>query len=155
MDLKTMLPETATFWSKSYPVDAIRVTRENIHQVAEACGGVIKDAGALALDLPGGIPYIDMLVDNTNGRSSREAIFIGDWIFCPKGGTYFQTFKHEEFLRRHRSHEQRLSVDEQYAKIYQLVVSAMSTQASATFHQDTDGMDLVAIRVTKQILNEL
>jgi hypothetical protein len=131
--------KTTTFWRKTYPVEAVRLTLDNYRQIADFLGGDYFE------DSPHQGPYI--LVGGV------EAV-IGDWVYKMPNDSY-RLDDYEDFLKDFHTHDEQMAKDEKYAKVFQHVVSAMSTQASATYHQDTDGMDLVAIETVKKILGEL
>lgn len=60
---------------KSFPVDAIQVTSENMTEVAEWCKGTINDEGV----------YISVDVKNPLTTKQTQA-FVGDWVLkAPKG----------------------------------------------------------------------
>lgn len=135
----------SVFWRKSYRVEAVRLSPENIQNVAEEIGAEYYVSANRYNRLKGGpVPTLELNLDMAR---------IGDWVV--KNGDNYTFLDHEEFLREFTTHSERLASDEKYAKVFQIVVSALQTQAQATFHGDTDGMDLVAIETTKKILHEL
>lgn len=143
MDIKTV-----PYWSKSEMVRAIRLTEDNIHQVAQEIGREYSEGlNSMVGDKAPPIPFI------MNGKSRA---FIGDWVAQLDDGFDIVFFEDEEFMKKFTTHTERAADDEKYAKIFQLVMSAMNKQDTATYHGDSNnGMDLVAISTTKQILNEL
>jgi len=131
--------KSTPFWRKSYRVDAIRLTEDNYKQVAIELGGEHFEGGSCHE------PYIVL-----GGLDFP----VGFWVVKLPNGNY-QFEEHEDFLREYHAHAERNAEDEQYAKIYAHVVSAMNRQASATWNGDSNGdMDLVAIETTKSILGE-
>lgn len=133
---------TTTFWRKTYSVDAVRLTLENYKQIADYLGWDYHEKG------PDG-PYIG----DTHPKAPEAAI--GDWVVKGEAGEEFLTYGHDDFLEQFHTHSERISEDEKYAKVFELVTKAMRMQDSATYHGDTNGMDLVAIETTKKILNEI
>lgn len=129
-DIKSVM-----YWRKSYPVEAIRLTSENMQQIADYLGGEYY----LAKD-----PYISY--------NNDEAI-AGDWVIKHEDRILFMT--HEDFIACFKSHSEEISENVRYAKIFQLVASAMSKQDAATFHGDQEGMDLLTIETVKKIIGEL
>lgn len=125
------------YWRKTYSVEAIRLTPDNIQVISDYLGAefCVKSAKE---------PYIDYGGDEGH---------IGEWLVESDGNRLF--YSHEDFLQAFKTHAEEMSTNERYAKIFQLVASAMSKQDSATFNQDTDGIDLVAIETTKRIMGEL
>jgi len=131
------------FWRKSYRVQAVKITEENIGEIAEHLG----------------VDYIGEPTDRDDIStphllSARKGYgCIGDWLVVYQNDD-FRFFPDKVFAEEFRAPEQ-LSADDKYAKVHQLIVNAMHIQAQASFHGDTDGMDLVAIETTKKLLEEL
>lgn len=79
------------------PVDAIRVTHENIEQIAAWCQGEVKvHFGATngILDEDTGKRYIELSVSHPTGRRTAKA-FPGDWIVTVKGA--FKVYNNRAF----------------------------------------------------------
>jgi hypothetical protein len=132
------------FWRKSYQVEALRLTLDNYKKVADYIGWEYYEDSAHQG------PYIQH-----PGPNGDEAV-IGDWLVRKESDlSFYYVFNHEDFLQRFGTHSERLATDEKYAKVFQIVVTALQIQAQATYHGDTDGMDLVAIETTKKLLEEL
>ncbi len=72
------------------PVDAIRVTNENIEQVATWVQGVLTDSYLP----PFSNKYIELTVNHPTGRRTAKA-FAGDWIVSVKGS--FKVYNHRAF----------------------------------------------------------
>lgn len=125
-----------TYWRKTYPVGAVRLTTENMLEVAADVGFTYN---------PENEPHIKIL---------GSMGFAGDWV-VQLGESLYVIESHEIFMRRYHTHDEQISNDERYARVHQLVTSAMVKQGKATFEGETDGMDLVAIDVTKRIMKEL
>jgi hypothetical protein len=142
--------ETKTYWRNSERVEAIRLTEENIQAIAYMIGAFWDPIG-------NGFGRDETPVPNMFSGDSRA--FVGDWVLMlPGNGMGDCKFvSHPTFEKNYNSHEQRMPADEQYAKVYLLVKSAMTKQDSATYHDrgSSDEMDLIAIQTTKQILREL
>lgn len=137
---------TILYWRRSYSVKAVRLTVENIVQIAEELGlDYSDDPNGFGHDTTTSVPHI------TSVR--RGYGFIGDWIVVKEKD--FQFFTNDVFAEKFRTHSEQMADDEKYAKVFQLVFGAMEAQAQATFHQDTDGMDLVAIKTAKKIIGEI
>lgn len=81
---------------KSFDVDAVQVTTENIHEVAQLCSGMVKDTG-LQLDEPGGKLYIDLVVTPApkDARPRRATAYANDWIV--RQGNHFILYQDREF----------------------------------------------------------
>lgn len=133
-----------TYWSKTYPIKAVRLTRENIRPIAEELGGGYFEIPKGYGDERVSIPYIEYY-------GSRAGI--GDWYVIISDLRKF--LKHEEFEGNFWKHTEEAAENEKYANVYQLVMYAMRKQDAATYHENSDGMDLVAAETTKRILGEL
>jgi hypothetical protein len=82
--------------------------------------------------------------------------YAGDWAVKHPVGGGVTFFGHEAFLRKFRTHSERVVEDERYAKVFGLVQKAMIAQESATYHGDNIGeMEIVAIKTTMELLGEL
>jgi hypothetical protein len=127
-----------TYWSKAHRVQAIRLTDDNLQKIADYIGAEL----CVKTSITGA--YI-----NHGGDEGH----VGEWIV--KWGGSFSFHSHEEFMRLHHTHDEQLSNDERYAKIFALVASAMAKQDAATYHQDQTGMDLLTIETVKKIIGEL
>lgn len=128
--------ETTRYWTKSEPVGAVRLTPENIREIALETGFLYKE------DVSG--PYI---------AYGKAEIRPGLWL-VEDGNYYF--FNHEDFSKRYWTHSEHMAEDEKYARIYQLVRGAMNKQDIATFNGgDNVGMDFVAEETTQRILRAL
>lgn len=82
-----MTIQTRRFVRKPFYVDAIQVTSANIEQVAEWCGGVIKDAKP-DRDLKQGRvreKYIEVNVHRPYSDRQKMA-FVTDWVLFHNGG---------------------------------------------------------------------
>lgn len=60
------------------PVEAVRVTRENIRDVARWCGGEVKEYAIL--DTPEPELYIALTASNTHLKVVDEKADIGEWV---------------------------------------------------------------------------
>jgi hypothetical protein len=129
--------KASTYWRKSYSVEAIRLTPDNMMAIADFLGAEYCTKAKSE-------PFIN------NGGDEGH---VGEWLVREGEGYLF--YFHEDFSREFWTHSEKLASDEKYARVFQLVSAAMSAQASATYHQDTDGMDLVAIKTAKKIIEEL
>jgi hypothetical protein len=130
--------KTTTHWRKTYPVEAVRLTPENMEVLADFLGTDYHDIGDSK-------PYI--LVEGLPG-------YIGDWLFRI-GERRFEILPHEEFLDKFQTHSEQMTTDEKYAKVFQHITSAMHAQDVATYHGDTNGMDIVAIQTAQKIAHGL
>jgi hypothetical protein len=117
--------ELLDFERKAYSVKAVRVTEENMQEVAKWCGGAISDMSALILDVPES-KCIDLVVDD-NGHFHRRLIMIGDWIV--HYGASVNAFKNHEF---EITFKPKIDVRERYDKIINLLSQEASMYEIAT-----------------------
>lgn len=129
--------QSVTYWRKTYPVEAIRLTPDNIQQIADYLGAEYCTESAYE-------PYID---------HGGDEGYAGEWLV--KQGNNYRFCSHEEFMKAFHTHDEQVANDERYAKIFTLVESAMTKQDAATYHQDQTGMDLLVIETVKKIIGEL
>lgn len=133
---------TTKFWRKTFPVDAVRLTLDNYKQIADYLGWDYRE-GATG-------PYI---IENDHPLASEAGI--GDWLVKGESRDMYLVYNDEDFLAAFRTDTERMAEDEQYAKVHELVMGAMRKQDAATYHGESNGMDLVAHETTKRILREL
>lgn len=133
--------EASTYWSKSYPAQAVRLTKDNIVKIADYIGADYYEHAQHG-------PYIRYLGDEG---------YLGEWLVQEKEkGELYYLLSHEAFMKKFETHSERMSRDEKYATVFNLVCNAMLKQDMATYHQDGQGeMELVAIDTTKKILEKL
>ena len=134
--------ETVTYWSTSYPIEAIRLTPENMQGLADYFGGEYKEQDP-DCELTPKEPVIG--INGWNG-------WPGDWLFRRQGGEILRIIPHQNFVQEYHTHSERMANDETYAKVFQHVMSAMKSQGDATFYGDTNGMDIVAVNTTNSIM---
>lgn len=137
----------SVFWRKTYRVEAVRITTENIRDIAEHLGLEYgEEPNTFGPDKKTPVPHI------TSVRKGYG--FVGDWVVVYPNED-FRFYPDKVFAEDFRTHSEQLSTDEKYAKVFELVTQAMRKQDAATYHGDSNGMDLVAIETTKKLLNEL
>lgn len=137
--------KTTEYWRKTYRIEAVRLTLENMQQIADFLGGEFYTPS-------GKDPYIRL----GKGSGLTGVGYLGEWFV--KVGTEkdaYDFLSDEEFQKGFHTHNEQVANDEKYAAVFDLVMRAMAIQAKATYHSDTDGLDLVAIETTKKILEEL
>jgi hypothetical protein len=135
------------YWRKTYPVQAVRVTEENIKELARECSGDYNETPDMfGCNRTTPVPNITM---------TTSMAFVGDWVVKDEQGK-FAFYSDKEFAKKYWTHSEEVSSNEKYGRIYQLVAQAMRKQDVATYNGESSyGMDLVAIRITKQIFGEL
>lgn len=138
--------DTITYWARTSPVEAVRLTVINMRGIAANYGLVYKERSD-ENDEKTSIPHI--------ASARRGYGFEGDWIVISDGGD-FQFYTNKVFSEKFRTLSEELAEDEKYAKVFQLVMVAMAKQNAATYHGESCvGMDLVAAEIAKQIIEEL
>jgi len=140
---------TATYRRKTFRVQAIQVTEENLKEVADWCNGQVKietsgPHGGL------GDPFILVLIGRVNGRPQHSAARVGDWVTRLSSGNNFRVYHNKSFKEAFEEME----VDmKKYAEVHQVVVNAMRKQDAATYNGESSrGMDEVADKATRNIL---
>jgi hypothetical protein len=141
--------ETKTYWRNSESVEAVRLSEDNIEAVAKEIGAKYDLLGNGYSEDPTFVPNIAI------GGSTA---FMGDWVTKSHNPPFVIRFvSNARFMDSFQTHEQRMSADQQYAKVYLLVKSVMNKQDAATYHGDGNAaeLDLLAIATTKAILSEI
>lgn len=81
---------TEKFIRKPFFVDALRVTEENIEQIAKWCGGTIESEKRGKKD----VSYILVPVSNPLSDRQKKA-FVGDWVLYSNGN--WKSYTHRAF----------------------------------------------------------
>lgn len=150
MDLPGNLVGTKLY-RRSYPIQGIRLTLENYKQIADFIGASYGPDPECEL---GSCSEGDCLSIHIHDKLNRG--YVGDdWIMQNEFSKIYFFMPHEEVMKKYFTHSERLTEDEKYAKVFTHVVKAMQVQAKATFHNETDGMDLVAMEAARKILEDL
>lgn len=137
---------TATYQRRTFRVQAIRVTAENIMELTGWCGGVLIDGHLPATNAW----YIRVPVSNITGRQQTQEAHVGDWITRLTDANNFRVYKNKSFLQAF----QEIRDDAQrYAEVHSIIVNAMRKQDAATYHGESSrGMDEVADKATRNVL---
>lgn len=133
------------FERKTFRVEAVHVTRENLAEVAKWCEGEVKEGNRHPDDIE---KYVDVVV-NRIGRIRTEHAYPGSWISRLWEGSCFKIYSNKAFTEafaRVDTHQSR------YDEILQMVLDAMLKQDAATYHGDGSGMGAVAKKTTEEIL---
>lgn len=129
------------YWRKTKNVKAIRITQFNIELVWRAIGAYFWPGA------PGG-EGPTLTIDGSTG-------YIGYWA-VEEDECRYTFLSDDDFLKEYETHSERQNKDERYAKIFQIVVGAMTAQDKARFYDDSNGeLELVAEAATRKILGEL
>lgn len=131
---------TTTWERKTFRVQAIRVTAENIHELAGWCGGEVKNA------LTENSAYI---IVPARARSTSRAR-IGDWITRLTDSNNFRVYQAKSFLEAFREIADEARRREE---IHEIVMNALRMQDKATWDGvGSQGMEVSADKVTRNIL---
>ena len=137
-----------TYERKSFQVKAVRVTAENIREIAEWTRGELKDIGLPTTNAATvGVP-----VGEVNGRVKREWAHIGDWVTSLVGDEKdFRVYKQSTFLH---CFTQIMGETEKFSKVHELLLKLALAQDSATYHGDSSGeMVLLVEKTAREICN--
>jgi len=142
---------TGKFTRKTFNVEAIQVTAENMQEVAEWCGGTLKDAR----DLPRyntsttAVWYIRVPVVLSKAKTYRpNQAFISSWVV--KTGQGFSVYTKKGFGVSFQPTD-----ENKFAAVLKLVKDAMSRQDVATYHGESRTMEGVDEEITHQIFEIL
>lgn len=103
------------FNRKSFGVEAVMVTADNIIEVAKWCGGVIKNATIPGITKPKSFIVINVLLA---GKHEKASAFIGDWVTL--SGPHFKVYGDKSFKSTFES------IDvEKYQEVLHQVLDAM------------------------------
>lgn len=103
--------ETKRYTRKSFDVDAIQVTAENIEEVARWCMGEVRFQERLPVDggtTPVNRPYIAVRVFHPKNPRQTQA-FIGDWVLY--AGTGYKVYTPKAFEQSFIPSPQPLNLD--------------------------------------------
>ena len=140
---------TATYRRKTFRVQAIQVTKENLADIAEWCGGKVS----IETSGPGGglgEAYIMVEIGQVNGRVQVGFAHAGDWVTRLNVSDNYRVYKDKSFKE---AFEEIADEMKKYAEIHQVIVNAMRKQDAATYSgESSKGMDQVADKATQAIL---
>lgn len=77
---------------RTYPAKAVRVTEENMKEVAEWCGGYIETSALFERSI---IPYVTFPV-RRGTRETTDYAFVGQWVV--HADERFASYKHARFM---------------------------------------------------------
>lgn len=137
---------TTMYQRRTFQVQAIRVTAENMLALTAWCDGALIDGHLL----PSSEAYIRVPISNIAGRQQTAEARIGDWITRLSDANNFRVYRNKSFLQAF----QEIANDEQkYAEVHQIIVNAMRQQDAATYDgEPSRGMDRVADKATRAVL---
>jgi hypothetical protein len=136
---------TSDWARKTFRVKAIRITAENMAELAEWCGGEIRDS-----DLPAtNAASIGVPTGHVGGRTQRTWAYVGDWITRLSDANNFRVYKNRSFLL---AFQEIMSESEKYAKIHEMLMQIRNAQDSATYwEQSSEGVLLLVDQTAQKI----
>lgn len=129
-----------TYERKTFRVQAIRVTHENAAELAEWCGGELKDA-----DLPA-VNSACIIVPAA--RRNTHKARVGDWITSLGVGNNFRVYQNKVFLEAFK--ELQTGMDK-YAEVQALVKETLEDLADG--YRGTEMLDMASKDLTTKICN--
>lgn len=140
--------ELQTYERKTFQVKAIRVTPENISEIAQWTGGGLRDYGLPATNAA----IVDVPIGQVNGRTIMEKAHIGDWVTCLANSKDFRVYRNKTFLQAFQASMEQV---EKYTKVHELLLKIARAQDAATFHGDSSGDVILLIEKTAHEICEM
>jgi len=137
--------ELHTFTRKTFTVEAIKLTEENIHAVALWCGGTI----AKTLDGKDQL-YISMRRPGLSYERSELMAFPGNWVVYSPKQKAFRPYDEGVFFHAFMPTEQ--SDDEKLSQVVRLVKLAMIEYGLAVQKRDVSGTAGTANQYAEKIM---
>ncbi|QBZ73610.1 hypothetical protein SEA_ROSAASANTEWAA_46 [Streptomyces phage RosaAsantewaa] len=134
--------ETKTYARKSFTVDAVQVTEENIRDVATWCGGTV----AKKLDDTGRL-YIKLERVNVSYKR-RTMAFVGDWVLVSSTG--FKIYENKSFKGVFEPID--LTASQKFSKVHALVMDAMRRQDAETYNDTSSNATPYGEEIAKRIM---
>jgi hypothetical protein len=125
---------------KNAVIEAVKVTRRNMKDVAEWCGGEIKNFGVAHGD------HIHVPIAKSRFNKPDRA-YAGDYVMYDADG--FKVYSEKAF---ESSYTEPDTEDHKYQRVLKLVRTAMLEQDATTYHQDGRDMRRLAEVITAQIV---
>lgn len=129
-----------TYRRKTFTVQAIQVTAENIQGLAEWCDGKVviywPDISRQSVDYRAGQTCVEVVIGRVNGRVQKARAYPGDWITRLHDTNNFRVYRNKTFLE---AFEEVRSEIEKREAVSELVYEALRQQDNATqFHDDRE-----------------
>jgi hypothetical protein len=137
--------EMRTFTRKTFVVEAIKLTEENLNYVALWCRGTIAktldDAGTLYISLP-----------HPSGSYTRDGVkaYIGNWIVHNEKQKSFRPYDEGVFFHNFTPTDR--SDDEKLAEVIRMVKLAMVEYGLAVQQRDVSGAGGIADQYAEKII---
>lgn len=130
--------ETARFIRKTFNVEAIQVTDENMAEVADWCGGEVTSLNGEGMRF-----YI--VVPTLKAKTFRPNMaFAGGWVL--KTGLGFTVYTRKGFTTSFEPRD-----ENKFEAVRKLVKEAMSRQDEATYHDVSSKVDGLDEEIAHQI----
>lgn len=137
---------TATYERKTFRVEAVRVTSDNMEEVAEWCGGRVVNTDGF------GYGRKHVQVPTGKGGESIAHAYIGNWVTCLVKAQSFRVYKEKSFLEAFSSI---MSETERFAKVYEMLMSIRHAQDVATYHGEGSADVLLLVDQTARQICEM
>jgi len=133
--------ELQTYQRRAFKVKAIRITRENINEIAKWTGSEVhytygSNGDFLVIHVPTG---------KVSGRVFKTTAYIGDWVTCLADSPDFRVYRDKSFLQTFQAV---LDETEKYVKVHELLLKVARAQDSATYHGNSSGDVILLIEQT-------
>lgn len=139
--------ELQTYERKSFQVKAIRVTSENISEIAKWTGGDLTDT-----DLPAtNAAIVHVPTVQVNGREQKEKAHIGDWVTCLADSPNFRVYRNKTFLQ---AFQEAMTQTEKYAWVHEKLLRIARVQDDVTFHGETSEGVMLLVEMTAREICE-
>jgi hypothetical protein len=137
---------TAPFERATFRVEAVRVTTDNMEEIAEWCGGRVVETPGYAP----GRKHIQIPTGPTGLGLARA--HLGNWVTCLVKAKSFRVYKEKSFLEAFHSI---MSDTEKYAKVHEMLMKIRNAQDVATFNEEGHGDVLLLVDQTARQLCEM
>ncbi len=134
---------TAQFERHTFRVEAVRVTTNNLEDIAEWCGGRVVDTPGYAE----GRKHVQVPTGPTGMGIARA--HLGNWVTCLVKAKSFRVYKEKSFLEAFRSI---MTETEKYAKVHEMLMRIRNAQDTATYwEQGSDGVMLLVEQTAREL----
>lgn len=86
-----------TYRRKTFTVQAIQVSTDNLRGLAEWCGGRIGQEQDFLRE-PGVKPFVEVVIGVVNGRTKKARAYPGDWITKLHDANNFRVYRNDSFV---------------------------------------------------------
>lgn len=140
-----------TYRRKTFTVQAIQVTADNVRGLAEWCGGNVivyfPDISRQSGDYRAGQTCVEVVIGSVNGREKKARAYPGDWITKLHDTDNYRVYRNKTFLE---TFEEVRSEIEKYQMVLDLVEEAM---AGNSYNVDESGNVIHSNEISQKIMN--